>query len=548
MSILNTGSNSAFKLTQDITFLAQKNAPLVSGEIHTSIDSLDAFAANSGTSYEGQRVTLVSSTTNGDVTTYSSKHYTINNNTYQPLINAASCGAIKINDDEENITLSKPTTINGELTVNKIEITDGTTTVKIGDVTFSNALNVEGETTVKGDAKLQGFTVSSGVTTVDENDVLLKKTLTVEGATSATNATLQDLNVTDGTTIVTGIDDNGIGFSTGTLTVTNVTQANSVNTAELNITGETVSNSTSTGALTVEGGVGIGGDVNIGGSLTVSNTNILDTIESKLSPDDVGIGDVNITGGVNAAGEIIWNSTDKEFNFNFTLPKGDPGDKGDTGFYIKAVVDRCMATSAWDTSCNVGEDEYWNDTSNDGFNEGDLFLVSGISSDTGKGHLALFKYIPNNRQVLYGNCIGHSIISAKGTDGTTPQFNIENNNWYVSYDNGTSWQELGNAKGTDGVRGSQIYSGTKISGTSTTETLFSASTIASALANDIYINTETFNYYMCITGGNPDTAKWKYMGSLKGPKGDTLEYESKVAAQDRKRPIISDYRRKICLE
>lgn len=40
-----------------------------------------------------------------------------------------------------------------------------------------------------------------------------------------------------------------------------------------------------------------------------------------------------------------------------------------------------------------------------------------------------------------------------GQDGITPQLKIENDYWYVSYDNGTSWTQLGKATGKDGVNG-----------------------------------------------------------------------------------------------
>jgi len=40
-----------------------------------------------------------------------------------------------------------------------------------------------------------------------------------------------------------------------------------------------------------------------------------------------------------------------------------------------------------------------------------------------------------------------------GKDGVTPQLKIENDLWYVSYDDGVSWIELGKAKGEDGAPG-----------------------------------------------------------------------------------------------
>ena len=40
-----------------------------------------------------------------------------------------------------------------------------------------------------------------------------------------------------------------------------------------------------------------------------------------------------------------------------------------------------------------------------------------------------------------------------GEDGITPELKIENDYWYISYDNGASWTELGKAKGEDGQDG-----------------------------------------------------------------------------------------------
>ena len=42
---------------------------------------------------------------------------------------------------------------------------------------------------------------------------------------------------------------------------------------------------------------------------------------------------------------------------------------------------------------------------------------------------------------------------ADGKDGITPQLKIENDYWYVSYDNGATWVQLGKATGEDGQNG-----------------------------------------------------------------------------------------------
>ena len=42
---------------------------------------------------------------------------------------------------------------------------------------------------------------------------------------------------------------------------------------------------------------------------------------------------------------------------------------------------------------------------------------------------------------------------SNGTDGITPKLKIDEDYWYVSYDNGTSWTKLGKATGADGSNG-----------------------------------------------------------------------------------------------
>ena len=49
-----------------------------------------------------------------------------------------------------------------------------------------------------------------------------------------------------------------------------------------------------------------------------------------------------------------------------------------------------------------------------------------------------------------------------GTNGVTPQLKIENDYWYVSYDNGATWEKLGKATGNDGIDGENGEDGDSI--------------------------------------------------------------------------------------
>ena len=82
-------------------------------------------------------------------------------------------------------------------------------------------------------------------------------------------------------------------------------------------------------------------------------------------------------------------------------------------------------------------------------------------------------------------------------------------------------QGIPGPQGEQGIRGSRWTEGTAITGTSTTPTVFSGTGISDALAEDMYLNTDTGNAYRCTTGGVATVAKWVYACNLKGIKGDT---------------------------
>ena len=49
-----------------------------------------------------------------------------------------------------------------------------------------------------------------------------------------------------------------------------------------------------------------------------------------------------------------------------------------------------------------------------------------------------------------------------GEDGITPEFKIEDNYWYISYDNGITWEMLGKATGNNGLDGTNGADGNSI--------------------------------------------------------------------------------------
>lgn len=91
-------------------------------------------------------------------------------------------------------------------------------------------------------------------------------------------------------------------------------------------------------------------------------------------------------------------------------------------------------------------------------------------------------------------------------------FKFTEANKTVTYD--YSW-----GKARQGKDGGRWYSGTKITGTSTTATIFADSGITSAVIGDMYLNTSTYNTYRCTVGGNASAAKWIYVNNIKGTTG-----------------------------
>ena len=77
------------------------------------------------------------------------------------------------------------------------------------------------------------------------------------------------------------------------------------------------------------------------------------------------------------------------------------------------------------------------------------------------------------------------------------------------------------ATGATGAAGGMWYSGTGITGTSTSATVFSGSGVSSAVVGDMYLNTSTYNTYRCTTAGAASAAKWVYVNNIKGATGAT---------------------------
>ena len=115
-----------------------------------------------------------------------------------------------------------------------------------------------------------------------------------------------------------------------------------------------------------------------------------------------------------------------------TSPSSTPienlkGERGDTPI-VGIKKDTLNNTYYWTVSIN-GESPRWILDEN-----GQKISAQGLKGDPGK----------NGTDGKPGK---------NGADGITPEFKIENDYWFVSYDNGTNWTQLGKAKGDRGATG-----------------------------------------------------------------------------------------------
>ena len=94
--------------------------------------------------------------------------------------------------------------------------------------------------------------------------------------------------------------------------------------------------------------------------------------------------------------------------------------------------------------------------------------------DNGKdGHTPIVGVKQASDGIYYWTLDGEWMLDASGSkikaqgingkDGVTPQLKIENDYWYISYDNGTSWSKLGKATGENGNDGDSLFQDIDIS-------------------------------------------------------------------------------------
>lgn len=170
---------------------------------------------------------------------------------------------------------------------------------------------------------------------------------------------------------------------------------------------------------------------------------------------------------------------------------GAKGEKGDTGAHISSVTG--------DKTPAAGNTVTYTMKNSDNTTAGTFKVVNGTNGTDGATPSV------SGSQTTTSTADGGSNVFRFTINGTNSDFTIKNGSK--------------GSTGATGTRGSRWSTGTAITGTSTTASIFSGTGITDALAGDHYLNTSTGYVYECVAGGAAAVATWAYVGSIKGATG-----------------------------
>ena len=168
-----------------------------------------------------------------------------------------------------------------------------------------------------------------------------------------------------GVTLLRAGTDTAVNTSTGVVTVWNTSTLQTVSdrgnstTNAINILNSTPSNDTQTGALTVVGGVGVGGNINVNNTLTVGGDEFLTgnlEVASGLQSNDSASGAIKVVGGVGVGKNLnVGGNTSVTGTLTVTSATTLNSDTTITGqTYLSQNTIRLHTSSSW--ASNDGKD------------------------------------------------------------------------------------------------------------------------------------------------------------------------------------------------
>ena len=200
-----------------------------------------------------------------------------------------------------------------------ITVSDGTTTDEFATGS-GNSLTIAGtanEVTVAVTDESASPTTSATVTVGLPDDVTITGTLAVNGASISTDDATFSLINTNATTLNIGGAGTAIaiGAATGTTTINNGLEVTGI--ANLNNT--TTSTTTATGALVVDGGVGIAENLNVGGNAVITGDLTVNGTTTTVNTTTTTLQDPIITlgGGADNAAPTADDSKDRGVEFQW---------------------------------------------------------------------------------------------------------------------------------------------------------------------------------------------------------------------------------------
>jgi hypothetical protein len=273
-----------------------------------NITTVDAGTTTTATlnATTGNITTLTSGTVNAGTTTSATLNSTTANIT---TVDAGTTTTATLNSTSGNITTLTSTTVNaGTTTTATLNSTSGNITTLGAGTTTSAALNATNANITTVDA---GTTTSAAlnattgnITTLTSNTVNAGTTTsavlnaTTSNITDAKSTTLVATNFSSGNAQITGgyADNFPIGANTKAAGAFTMLTSDGLTT----FTNSTESDTASSGAVVVTGGLGVGANLNVAGNLTVTGNLLVQGNTTTLNVETLNVEDLNITVAANA--------------------------------------------------------------------------------------------------------------------------------------------------------------------------------------------------------------------------------------------------------